>query len=120
MSQDVQHYDPKNPDIRLSDAAIAQVQSYLDKKGHGIGLRLSITTTGCSGYAYVLDLIDEAIAGDLHSQITDDIAVYVEPGALDLVRGTEIDYVKEGINYRFTYNNPNQKGVCGCGESFAV
>lgn len=117
---EVQHYNPNDPEIRLSDAAIQQVRQFIEKQGHGIGLRLSITTTGCSGYAYVLDLIDESQAGDLQSQVTDDIAVYVDPKAIDLVRGTEIDYVKEGINYRFTYHNPNQKGVCGCGESFAV
>lgn len=109
-----------DPNITMTPAAIAHVVRFIEKRGSGVGLRLSISTTGCSGFAYVLDIIDAATEGDLESPINEKISVFVDPKALPYVKGTELDYIQEGINHKFIYRNPNEKGTCGCGESFSI
>lgn len=119
----VQTYDPNaaRPDaVTMTDAAIAHLQTMLDKRGHGIGLRVSIKATGCSGYGYVVDFVDEAQAGDHIFKLNESLSVFVDDESIDLVKGTQIDYIKQGLNESFVYNNPNQTGECGCGESFTV
>jgi iron-sulfur cluster assembly protein len=106
--------------ITLTEQAIAHIRRYMAKKGHGKGLRLAVSTTGCSGLAYETQLADAPEAGDLVTQVTEDIALFVDPKALPYLQGMEIDHVREGLQERFVYNNPNQKGECGCGESFLV
>ena len=105
--------------ITLTDSAAERVRSYLDKRGKGIGLRLGVTLTGCSGYSYVINYADKVEDSDL---VFEDkgIKVIVDPDALKLIDGTEVDFVKNGLNEAFSFRNPNISGECGCGESFTV
>jgi iron-sulfur cluster assembly protein len=105
--------------ISLTDAAADRVRGYLQKRDKALGLRLGITETGCSGYSYVINYA-EAI-GDEDVVFEDKgVKVIVDPEALRLIDGTEVDFVKNGLNEAFSFRNPNIKGECGCGESFNV
>ena len=105
--------------ISLTEAAADRVRSYLDKRRAGLGLRLGVTKTGCSGYSYVINYAEEIGATDV---VFEDkgITVVVDPEALELIDGTEVDFVKNGLNEAFSFRNPNVTGECGCGESFNV
>ena len=105
--------------ITLTDAAAGQILTHLEKRGHGLGLRLGVKTTGCSGMAYVLELTDELEEGD---QVFEDkgVKVVVSPKSLAYLDGAELDYGREGINEGFRFSNPNEKARCGCGESFSI
>ncbi len=105
--------------ITLTDSAAERVRTYIDKRGKGIGLRLGVTLTGCSGYSYVINYADEVADSDV---VFEDkgITVIVDPDALKLIDGTEVDFVKNGLNEAFSFRNPNIAGECGCGESFTV
>lgn len=105
--------------ITLTDRAAERVRNYLAKRGAGIGLRLGIKKTGCSGFAYVVDYADEVNDSDVVFD-TDDVKVIVDQQSLELIDGTEVDYVREGLNEAFRFKNPNAAGECGCGESFSV
>ncbi|MBT8442565.1 MAG: iron-sulfur cluster assembly protein IscA [Gammaproteobacteria bacterium] len=105
--------------ITLTDRAAERVRNYLAKRGAGIGLRLGIKKTGCSGFAYVVDYADEVSDNDVVFD-TDDVKVIVDQQSLELIDGTEVDYVREGLNEAFRFRNPNAAGECGCGESFSV
>ena len=105
--------------ITLTDAAADRVRSFLTNRGKGLGLRVGVKTTGCSGLAYVLEFVDELADGDEtfeHNGVT----VIVDGKSLVYIDGTELDFVKEGLNEGFKFTNPNQKDECGCGESFTV
>lgn len=105
--------------ISLTNAAADRVRDYLVKRGHGLGLRVGVRKTGCSGYAYVLDYADEIEEDD--SVFEDEgVKVIVDAKSLELIDGTEVDFVKDGLNEAFKFRNPNVKGECGCGESFNV
>lgn len=105
--------------ILLTESAAQRVRGYLDARGEGVGLRLGITKTGCSGYSYVINYAEELNASDI---VFEDkgIKVVVDPEALPLIDGTEVDFVKNGLNEAFSFRNPNITGECGCGESFNV
>ncbi len=105
--------------ISLTDAAATRVRSYLEKREEGVGLRLGVQSTGCSGYSYLINYAEEIGAEDV---VFEDkgIKVIVDPEALALIDGTEVDFVKNGLNEAFSFRNPNIKGECGCGESFNV
>ncbi|MEE8481898.1 MAG: iron-sulfur cluster assembly protein IscA [Acidiferrobacterales bacterium] len=105
--------------ISLTTNAAQRVNSFLKKRGKGIGLRLGVKTTGCSGLAYVLEFVDEFNDEDevFESQ---GIKVIVDPKSLVYIDGTQLDYTKEGLNEGFKFENPNVKDECGCGESFTV
>lgn len=105
--------------ISLTESAAQHVADQLDSRGHGIGIRLGIKTTGCSGMAYVLEFVDKLEVGD---QVFEDsgVKIVVDPKSLVYISGTEMDYVKQGVNEGFEFKNPNVKGECGCGESFSV
>jgi len=105
--------------ITLTESAASRVKTFLENRGSGVGLRLGIKTTGCSGMAYVIEYADEIEDGDI---IFEDhgIKVIVNPKSLVYLDGTELDYAKEGLNEGFRFNNPNVKDLCGCGESFNV
>jgi len=105
--------------ISLTSSAAARVRSYLEKRGSGIGLRVGVRKTGCSGYAYVIDYAD-AIGADDQVFEDDGVKVIVDSRSLELIDGTEVDFVKDGLNEAFRFRNPNVKGECGCGESFNV
>ncbi len=105
--------------ISLTDSAADRVRTYLEKRGSGVGLRLGVTETGCSGYSYVINYADEINESDV---VFEDkgVTVIVHPDALKLIDGTEVDFVKNGLNEAFSFRNPNISGECGCGESFNV
>ena len=103
--------------ISLTSAAADRVRSFLGRRGHGVGLRLSVKKTGCSGFAYVVNYADDIGADDV---VFEDrgVKVIVDRDSLDFIDGTEVDFVKQGLNEAFRFRNPNVKGECGCGESF--
>lgn len=105
--------------INITERAALQIQKQLQKRGSGLGLRLGVKTSGCSGYAYVLDYADTAEDDELVFE-RHGVNVLVKQADLDKLNGIELDYVREGFNEAFKFNNPNAKGTCGCGESFAV
>ncbi|MEE9332691.1 MAG: iron-sulfur cluster assembly protein IscA [Granulosicoccaceae bacterium] len=105
--------------ITLTDKAAEHVKSFLDKRGQGVGLRLAVRTTGCSGMAYVIEFADEVAANDEVFE-HNDVKVVVDPKSLVYLDGTELDFTKEGLNEGFKFNNPNVKDECGCGESFNI
>ncbi|MDH5183822.1 MAG: iron-sulfur cluster assembly protein IscA [Gammaproteobacteria bacterium] len=105
--------------ITLTEPAAQHIRAYLENRGKGIGLRLGVKTSGCSGMAYVLEFADELNEED---QVFEDhgIKVIVDPKSMIYLDGTELDFGKEGLNEGFQFNNPNVKDACGCGESFTV
>ena len=105
--------------VSLTNSAAERVRSYLARRGSGIGLRVGVKRTGCSGWAYVVDYADEVSDEDVVFD-TEELKVIVDRTSLELIDGTEIDFVKEGINEAFKFRNPNTKSECGCGESFGV
>ena len=105
--------------ITLSETAADRVRRFLGARGHGRGLRLAVKRTGCSGFAYVVDLEDEVGESDRVFE-SNGIPVIVDRDTLPMVDGTHIDFAREGLNETFTYDNPNVKSLCGCGESFGV
>ncbi len=105
--------------ITLTDSAAKHVQNFLSKRGKGVGLRLGVRTSGCSGMAYKLEFADETGVDDLHF-VSGGVTVLVDPKSLPYLDGMELDYTREGLNEGFKFNNPNVKDECGCGESFKV
>ncbi len=105
--------------ISMTAAAAQHVQRSLDGRGKGVGIRLGVRTTGCSGLAYVFEFVDEPAAEDEVFE-SHGVKVIIDPKSLAYIDGTELDFVKEGLNEGFKFNNPNVRGECGCGESFNV
>jgi iron-sulfur cluster assembly protein len=105
--------------ITLTEQAAKHVNGFLSKRGKGIGLRLGVKTTGCSGMAYKLEFADDALPEDVVYE-SHGLKVLIDPKSLPYLDGTELDYTKEGLNEGFKFNNPNVKDECGCGESFTV
>jgi iron-sulfur cluster assembly protein len=105
--------------ISLTSAAADRVRSFLGRRGQGVGLRLSVKKTGCSGFAYVVNYADEIGADDVVFE-DQGVKVIVDRASLGYIDGTEVDFVKQGLNEAFRFRNPNVKGECGCGESFTV
>ncbi|HUL45513.1 MAG TPA: iron-sulfur cluster assembly accessory protein [Steroidobacteraceae bacterium] len=105
--------------ISLTESAANRVKSFLAARGSGVGLRLSVRKTGCSGFAYVVNYAESEQPGDA---VFEDhgVRVFVDSASLDLLDGTIVDFVKQGLNEAFRFRNPNVKGECGCGESFSV
>jgi iron-sulfur cluster assembly protein len=105
--------------ISLSESAAERVRDRLASRGRGLGLRVGIKTTGCSGYSYVVDYADEARADDLVFESLG-VKLFVDGASLPAIDGTRIDFVRQGLNESFRFENPNARGECGCGESFTV
>ena len=105
--------------VTLSPRAAQRVRQFIDKRGKGVGLRLSVRTSGCSGMAYTLEFADEAHPDELLFE-SNGVTVIIDPKSLAYLDGTELDFVREGLNEGFKFNNPNAKAHCGCGESFSV
>ena len=105
--------------ISLTDSAAERVSNYLARRGAGIGLRVGVKSTGCSGYSYVINYADEIDSDDV---VFEDrgVKIVVDPEALKLIDGTEVDFIKNGLNEAFSFRNPNVTGECGCGESFNI
>ncbi|MDF5776937.1 iron-sulfur cluster assembly protein IscA [Pseudomonas syringae] len=105
--------------ISMTEAAANHVLRSLEGRGKGDGVRLGVRTTGCSGLAYVLEFVDEAASEDTVFEMHG-VKVIIDPKSLVYLDGTELDFVREGLNEGFKFNNPNSRGECGCGESFNV
>ena len=105
--------------VSLTEAAARHVTRYLTKRGKGVGVRLGVRTTGCSGLAYQLEYVDELSGEDIVVE-GHGVKVLVDPKSLAYIDGTELDFVREGLNEGFRFNNPNERDKCGCGESFRV
>jgi iron-sulfur cluster assembly protein len=105
--------------IELSDIAASRVQHFLENRGKGLGLRLGVKTTGCSGLAYVIEFVDELREDDEVFE-SKGVKVIVDKKSLLFLDGTEVDFAKVGLQEGFQFKNPNAKDACGCGESFTV
>ena len=105
--------------ISLTESAAERVSKYLEARGEGVGLRLGVTKTGCSGYSYVINYADAVENEDI---VFEDrgVKIVVNSEALKLIDGTQVDFVKNGLNEAFSFKNPNITGECGCGESFNI
>ena len=105
--------------ISITESAAKRVTAYLEKRGQGVGLRLGVRSTGCSGYSYVINYADSVDGEDV---VFEDrgVKIVVDPEALKLIDGTEVDFVQNGLNEAFSFKNPNVTGECGCGESFNI
>lgn len=105
--------------VTLTNAAVQHIRKSLDSRGKGLGVRLGVQTTGCSGLSYVFEYVDEPRAED-HVFESGSVKLFIDPKSLVYLDGTELDFTKEGLNEGFRFNNPNVKEECGCGESFHV
>jgi len=105
--------------ITLTEKAAQHVRGYIAKRGKGVGLRVGVRTSGCSGLAYKLEFADAVNAED-HQFESHGVKVLVDPKSLQFIDGTELDYTREGLNEGFKFRNPRVKDECGCGESFNV
>jgi iron-sulfur cluster assembly protein len=105
--------------IKLTDSAVKRVREMIEKKGSGIGLRIGVTESGCSGYSYALDYAEEASDSDIIIE-QDGVRVVVDQNSMPMLNDMELDFVKQGLNQSFKFNNPNVVSSCGCGESFSV
>ncbi|MGC4028711.1 MAG: iron-sulfur cluster assembly protein IscA [Steroidobacteraceae bacterium] len=105
--------------ISLTPAAADRIHKFIAARGQGLGLKLGVRKTGCSGFAYVVNYADQVSPQDL---VFEDhgVKVFVDPESLPFIDGTTVDFVKQGLNEAFRFSNPNTKGECGCGESFSV
>ncbi len=105
--------------ITLTEAAARHVSRYLARRGQGLGVRLGVKTSGCSGLAYKLEYVDEAEPEDVVFE-NHGVKLLIDPKSLAYIDGTELDFVREGLNEGFRFSNPNERDRCGCGESFRV
>ena len=105
--------------VTLSERAAEHVRNFLSKRGKGLGLKLGVRTSGCSGMAYKIEFADAEDPEDLKFE-SHGVTVYIDQKSLSYLEGTELDFVREGLNEGFKFNNPNVKSQCGCGESFNV
>jgi iron-sulfur cluster assembly protein len=105
--------------VQLTESAAERIRTFIVSRGHGVGLRLGVKKTGCSGFAYVVNYAD-TIGNDDTVFVDRGVKVVVDSASLPLVDGTIVDFVRQGLNEAFRFRNPNVKGECGCGESFTV
>lgn len=105
--------------VTLTERAAKHVSTFLAKRGKGVGLRLGVRTSGCSGLAYKLEFADAVNPEDIQFE-SNGVKVIIDPKSLPYLEGTELDFAREGLNEGFKFNNPNIKDQCGCGESFTV
>jgi|UniRef100_E6QRS5 iron-sulfur cluster assembly protein len=105
--------------VTLTERAAQRISNFIEKRGKGVGLRLAVKTSGCSGLAYAIEFADESAPDDLLFE-SHGVTVLIDPKSHVFLAGTELDFVREGLNEGFKFNNPNVKDQCGCGESFKV
>jgi iron-sulfur cluster assembly protein len=107
--------------ITLTELAADKIRQQLEKRGHGLGIRIGVKTTGCSGLAYVLEFVDTApVTRDQFVYEDHGVKVWVDGRSMPYVNGVTMDWQKQGLNEGFEFINPNESGRCGCGESFRV
>jgi len=118
-NQAPESYDPAKANITVTSKAVNHFKKQLaDHPGHVV--RVSVKRSGCTGYRYVLDMVEKADASDQCVEVTEDFQIYISEQAVPMLQGTEIDYQLQGLNRQLQFNNPNVKDMCGCGESFSV
>lgn len=105
--------------VTLTEPAVKQITKYLKRRGKGLGIRLGVKTTGCSGLAYTLEYVDVCIEDDIVFEDSG-VKIIVDPKSLVYIKGTALDFVREGLNEGFKFSNPNERDRCGCGESFRI
>jgi len=105
--------------ITITSQAARRILKNLEKRGKGLGLRLGVKTTGCSGLAYVLEYVDQPLPED-QQFISEGVNIFVDPKSLAYLSGLQVDWVRNGLNEGFEFTNPNERDRCGCGESFRV
>ena len=105
--------------ISVTESAAKRIKLFLENRGKGLGIRLGVTTSGCSGMAYVLEFVDDKEIEDTLYEIKG-VKIIIDPKSLIYLNGINLDFVKDGINEGFKFDNPNATGECGCGESFTV
>ncbi|MDO9003799.1 MAG: iron-sulfur cluster assembly protein IscA [Aquabacterium sp.] len=105
--------------VSLTEAAARHINRYLGRRGKGVGVRLGVKTTGCSGLAYKIEFADEVAPEDIVFE-NQGVKILVDPKSLPYIDGTELDFAREGLNEGFKFNNPKERDRCGCGESFRV
>lgn len=115
---EVQHIDPQAP-LAVTDAAVRHFREQI-AAAHAAGIRLCVKESGCTGYMYVVDLAEKARDDDLLMQLADDVRLFVDRASLPILRGTTVDFVREGLNSVLRFGNPNAQDHCGCGESFSI
>lgn len=120
MNEVVQQATSTAKGVTLTDAAKRHLVAYLDNEKDCCGVRFSVKKTGCSGLSYVIDYVKSAHENDIVLPLTDSYQIYIDKASYPYLKGMDMDYVQQGLNYKFMFNNPNQTGQCGCGESFTV
>lgn len=105
--------------ILITERAAAKIKTQLTRRGKGLGIRVGVKTTGCSGLAYVLEYVDIIDSTD-HVFESNSVNIYIDPKSLAYIQGVEIDWIRNGLNEGFEFRNPNERDRCGCGESFRV
>ena len=117
----IETFDPNAmANVSMTDAAIAHIRKQLIKNTQMAGVRVGVKKSGCSGFKYDIEFVEQASEGDQTIQVADDVALFISDEARPYLRGTVIDFTKEGLNSTIKFNNPNAKDLCGCGESFSV
>jgi iron-sulfur cluster assembly accessory protein len=120
MSEVIKYVSQVGADVTLSESAKQHIMAYLKKQDGSCGIRLSVKTTGCSGLSYVVDYVQTPQPDDIVQSIDKHFDIYVDRKSYPYLKGVAIDYVREGLNSKLVFKNPNQTGQCGCGESFTV
>jgi len=120
MNNEVKTAAHSAPSIRLTETALKHILSYLATIEKAKGIRFSVKKTGCSGLSYVVDYVEEINDLDLVLPLASHYLIYVDKKSYPYLNGMSVDYVKQGLNSKFVFSNPNQTGQCGCGESFTV
>jgi iron-sulfur cluster assembly protein len=105
--------------ITLSEQAAEKIKTNINRRGKGLGIRLGVKTTGCSGMAYMIEFVDTPSTEDM-SFVTNGVHVFVDPKSLAYLDGVQVEWVRKGLNEGFDFTNPNERDRCGCGESFRV
>lgn len=106
--------------VSATDSAIKAMHQAVSSRGKGLGIRLGVRTTGCSGYAYVIEFVDKLNSEDIELSLDEKVSVFSDAKSMMLLNGITIDFIKKGLQQGFEFINPNAKGECGCGESFSV
>ena len=114
----VEHYDPTQEDkVSMTHAAIVHLQKKIAERGRGMGMYLTLKKSGCAGYRYDVSYVDSVPDNVDITSLTDDLSLFVDLAVMDKLKGTQIDYVTQGLQKMFVFRNPQQKHACGCGES---
>lgn len=120
MSDVMHHSADLAPSVQFSEAATQRILSYMSTQGDCKAIRLSVKKTGCSGLSYVIDYVAAPMENDIVLPLTEHFLACIDKNSYPYLKGIHIDYVRQGLNHKFLFNNPNQTGQCGCGESFTV